>query len=437
MKKTIFLIIIIIIIALVSCQDSFLDTKPLTSKTNSNYYQTPSDMDMALTAIYTELVKVPDDGWVVVNYPFAIAELMSDDRFGGGGDNDRNVRAVADFKITDPNMYDQIWQRCYQGIFRSNMLLENIDIPQWESDNQKGKVAGQAHFLRAMFYFDMARLFGKIPLVLKSEPDNLPQAEPAELYAQISTDLKTAIETFPATQYGEAVYSDLGRANKWTAQALMARVFLFYTGYYNTDVLPLVDGGSVSKNDVVAYVNDCVINSGYDLMPDFRNLWPYAIANSTHSEEPYKYAEDNNLEWYGEEGANKESMFALKFSTFADWGTSIFYSNQMDLFFGWRTYSYKGAFGEGWGVGTVNENLWDEWPDNDIRKKGSIINVQDPNEGVENYDYGTDFHDKQMEETGLWQKKYRPVNLKNSDGDPDGIANWFLYIRCIEKRTSP
>lgn len=409
--KKIFLFTLAIAL-LASCSESFLDTQPLTEKTNTDFYQTPADMDQALTAAYVTMVSVPD-GSILNAYPFVISEMLSDDRFGGGGDNDRTPRAMDDFKIDGPDMYWGAWARYYRGIFRCNMLLENIDKPKWESDAQKGAVTGEALFLRAMFYFDLARMFGNIPLVLETKPQNLPQAAPEELYAQIATDLKAAIEAFPAVPYSVA---DLGRANRWTAQALMARVFLFYTGYYKQDALPLVGGGSVAKSEVVSWLDQCIASSGYQLMPEFRNLWAYAVATSKNSEEPYKFAEDNKLDWYGDAGGNKESMFMLKFSTFADWGTSIYYSNQMNLFFGWRSYSYKGAMGEGWGMGTVNSKLWEEWPDNDLRKKGSIQNVEDPAEGVDNYGYRTDFHDKQMDETGLWQKKYRPINVKK-DGD--------------------
>jgi len=414
MKKIIFLLLIVI--AFAGCEESFLDTNPLTEKTNTDFYGTVEDMEMGLTAAYVTLVTVPGGSGILGSYPIIISDLMSDDRFGGGGDNDRDPRAICDFKIVGPNMYQGAWERYYQGIFRCNMLLENIDKPTWESDEQKGNIEGQAYFLRAMFYFHLARLFGEVPLVLETAPINLPKAPASEIYAQIASDLKSAIEAFPATTYSEAVYNDLGRANEWTSQALMARVFLFYTGYYGETALPLVDGGTVSKSEVITWLDDCIGSSGYDLMPEFRNLWPYALANSNHSETPYQYAEDNNLEWYGEEGANNETMFAIKFSTFASWQTSIYYSNQMNLYYGWRAYSYKGVFGEGWGMGTVNRNLWNEWPDTDIRKRGSIIDVEDPNEGVANYDYGVDFHDKQMDETGLWQKKYRAINLQ-TDGE--------------------
>jgi hypothetical protein len=339
MKKIILFLLTAAVIA--GCSESFLDTVPLTSKTNTDFYKTPTDMDQALTAAYVTMVSVPN-GSILNAYPFVISELMSDERFGGGGDNDLTPRAICDFKIDGQDMYLGAWTRYYRGIFRCNMLLENIDKPNWATEAQKGSVEGQARFLRAMFYFDMSRMFGEVPLVLETKPQNLPKAPAAETYAQIATDLKAAIEAFPAVPWS---VSDLGRANRWSAEALMARVFLFYTGYYEVADLPLVGGGKITKTEVIAWLDDCIAHSGYQLMPEFRNLWPYAVANAAHSEKPYKYTADNNLSWYGEEGTNKESMFALKFSTFADWGTSIYYSNQMNLFFGWRSYSYKGARG--------------------------------------------------------------------------------------------
>jgi len=406
MKKIFLILLAAVLIA--GCSENFLDTVPLTSKTNTDFYQNTTDMDQALTAAYVTMVSVPN-GSILNSYPFVISELMSDDRFGGGGDNDLTPRAICDFKIDGQDMYLGAWTRYYRGIFRCNMLLESIDKPAWSSEAQKGQVEGQARFLRAMFYFDMSRMFGEVPLILETKPQNLPKTPAAETYAQIATDLKAAIEAFPSTPWS---VSDLGRANRWSAEALMARVFLFYTGYYETADLPLAEGGSITESEVVTWLEDCMANSGYQLMPEFRNLWPYSIANSANSENPYKFTEDNNLSWYGETGNNKETMFALKFSTFADWGTSIYYSNQMNLFFGWRAYSYKGAMGEGWGMGTINKKLWDAWPDNDIRKRGSICKVDDATEGIDaSYELGTDFHDKQMDETGYWQKKYRPVNL--------------------------
>ncbi len=428
MKKIFLFVLTIGLFA--GCSKSFLNTQPLTEKTNSSFYLTDADFQQALTATYHALVEVPSVAGSILNvYPFVISELMSDERFGGGGDNDLDPKAISEFTITGPDLFRGAWSRAYTGIFRANMIIASIDGGKFSSADVKGQVEGEALFLRAMYYFDLSRMFGDVPLITEAAPMNIPRTPAAKVYAQIATDLKTAISVFPATPYSASTYDLMGHANKWCAEALMARVFLFYTGYYETTTLPLNDGtSSIASTDVVAWLEDCITNSGYQLMPDFSALWPYAIEQAPYSDSTYNYVKVNNVPvWYGEKGGNFETMFALKFSTFANWSTTIYYSNQMDLFFGWRNYdfhAYGGFVGDGWGMGTVNKTLWDAWDDSDIRKKASIMDVTDPDEAVSaiyTLD-GSDPHDKQMDETGYWQKKYRPVNVYKK-----AIKDWHNY----------
>ena len=62
----------------------------------------------------------------------------------------------------------------------------------------------------------------------------------------------------------------------------MARVFLFYTGYYQQTKLPTPDGGSITKEQVIGWIDDLVDNSGRTLVPEFRNMWPYSIDEATN-----------------------------------------------------------------------------------------------------------------------------------------------------------
>jgi hypothetical protein len=84
-------------------------------------------------------------------------------------------------------------------------------------------------------------------------------------------------------------YVESGHATKWAAEALMARVFLFYTGFYSKSELPLAEGGSVSKTEVVAWLEDCIKNSGHELVADFRNLWAYT---NKYTVEDYAYTKE-------------------------------------------------------------------------------------------------------------------------------------------------
>lgn len=391
MKKIIYLFSLALI--LLSCGDNFLDTEPLTQKVNTNFYKTPADVQNALVGIYSVLA--PAD---VAMSSFIVSELMSGERLPGGGPDDQSALAVGQFRNHSNDMYLAPWERNYSGIFRANMLLASLEQVTFDNEQQASKAEGEARFLRAYFYFDLAKMFGTVPLVLKTEPENLPKATPEELYAQIAEDLKVAIEKLPSTPFST---SDIGRTTKWAAEGFMARVFLFYTGFYKKESLPLVDGGTITKQQVIGYIDDVVSNSGHSLIPEFRNLWPYAYAKKD-----YKYAADNNLSWVGEEGGNKEALFSIRYSNNGNWDYTNM-CNQLPLFFGWRAQNQV-PFGQGWGWGPISPLMWEEWPNNDLRKKGTICDVEDASEGISGFDWGGD---NQQHETGLWQKKYVPINI--------------------------
>lgn len=384
MKKIIYLLSLFL--ALNSCSD-FLDTSPLTTKVNTNFYKNPADVEQALYGIYSLL----NPGRNPFMHSFFVSELMSDDRFGGGGAVDARIHAISEFKNFSNDMYLYTWEQNYKGIFRCNMLLESFDqVEQWNSEEQKNRFKGEAFFMRAYYYFDLARMFGEVPLVLATEPQNLPKATYNELYAQIAIDLKNAIDIMPEQPYST---QDIGRATKWSAQALLARVFLFYTGTYNQAELPLPEEGSITKSEVINQIDDCIALSGHKLTSDFRNQWPYSYASND-----YAYAKENNLSWVGEEGSNTEAMFSIRFSALGG-GTH----NAFNLYFGVRMQNTF-PFGYGWGCGPVNPQLWNSWSDTDIRKKGSICDMN--SENIAYKSSGDQYH-----ETYLWQKKYMPINI--------------------------
>jgi starch-binding outer membrane protein, SusD/RagB family len=144
------------------------------------------------------------------------------------------------------------------------MAIETLDnCKGYESEDQKNQMKGEAYFMRAFFYHEMASFYVTVPLVVATAPVNLPKASPDEIYAQIASDLKKAIELMPSKAYTSV---EAGHATKWTAQALMARVYLFYTGFYKKSELPLAEGGSLSKAQVVTWLEDCIKNSGHSLV---------------------------------------------------------------------------------------------------------------------------------------------------------------------------
>ncbi|WP_018667591.1 RagB/SusD family nutrient uptake outer membrane protein [Bacteroides gallinarum] len=405
MKKI--LIYFLVLLTFSNCED-FLDTENLVKKDNSNFPQTAADAEIALTGAYASLREMTP-GSDRQNF-FIASEVLSDNCFGGGGPDNRRKHAMDRLKKVDENTFADIWKQNYRGIYRCNMLLGSLDNVSWENEETRNKIEGETYFLRAYFYFDLCRMFGTVPLITAPTTENLPRATAAELYGQMASDLKKAIDLLPANKYNPANNSELGRATKWAAEALLARVFLFYTGYYQQTNIPIDENNSLTKDEVVTILNDCIDNSGHDLVGDFRNLWPYS---NEYTKKDYKYAQDNNLSWVGEDGNNIETVFAIKFSSKGTWDNP-WYSNETCLHFSPRTPESLDdifPFGTGWGVAPVNTKLWDEWPANDIRREGSILSVE---KELPNYVWGCD---KQMNETGYWQKKYMAINAYNDAGE--------------------
>lgn len=398
------LMYIFIITVLFSSCNNFLDTVNYTKKDTSNFPKTLSDAQQMLTGIYSIFSLITTNP---ASSSFMVSELASDDRYGGGGQNDKQAQAI-DFLMEYPtNMFADFWAASYKGVFRTNMALETLDnCTGWESDAQKNQFKGEVYFLRAMFYFQLSETFGEVPLVLSTSAQNIAKSPAEDTYAQIASDLKQAITLMESVPYSQIAS---GHATKWAAEALMARVFLFYTGYYKKDILPLKnDNNGITKNEVEAWLSDCIVNSGHGLISDFRNLWSYT---NQYTAKDYDYDKKNNLVWAGD--GNKEEVFAVKYGTSVDWGAVYEqgYSNQYDLYFGLRSTNggtVTFPFGQGWGFGPVNPNFMKDWkaaePTDTLRRNGSVIDV---NKDLPNYVWGGD---KQMEETGYWQKKYIPIS---------------------------
>ncbi|MFA5737803.1 MAG: RagB/SusD family nutrient uptake outer membrane protein [Bacteroidales bacterium] len=421
MKKIIFLALAATVL-FTSCE-AFLDTESYTKKNTGNYPKTADDAIQMVTGVYATLNKV------IANcgnsYYFA-AQLLSDDMFGGGGENDKDWTSLEHLMYTNLDRFKSFWSDRYSGISRANMALANLD--KVEDETLRNQLMGETLFLRALFYFELVQMFGDVPLIttvpqtvaeVAEYPEQAPQKD---IYAFIAADLKKAVTIMPTQKWNEIVSGE-GHATRWAAEALLARVFLFYTGFYGEAELPMMDEefnvtGSVTKAEVITALEDCINNSGHTLADDYRRLWPYTNSVSAKN---YDYLADLNAtrKYWLKDGENPETLFAIKCSHLASWGTTIGYSNQYCLFFGIRNAGtadqYKNVFpfGQGWGAGPANPKLWDEWKakePNDLRRKASILAAADR----PNYVYGAD---KLMEESTFWQKKVIAITAYKNETD--------------------
>ena len=397
-KNFLYLIAAALCLLLIGGCDDFLDTQSLTKKNTSNFPINETDAIQMVNGIYgvmnSNIKNITED-------PFMLFDLASDDRLGGGSQSNTPAQAADRLMNSSISWLEPCWKYRYMGINRANNALETMgNVESWSSDKVKGQLLCEAYFLRAFYYFNLVQVFGSVPLVLTTEPVNLPKAAPEEIYAQIASDLKAAITNGPSTKYPD--FGE-GHVSKWAAEGLMARVWLFYTGFYKKADLPLAEGGSVTKDQVVAWLEDCIKNSGFGLVSDQRNLWPYS---NQWTAPDYPYAKENGLKW--ETNENKEIMFAVKMGNagYSDSHDEMRF-NRLPEYYGLRKTS-EAAFPfntQGYSNGPVCETLWTDWgadPDyeGDVRRVGSICDRR-----VELPDYKGDSA-KEVENTFLLGKKY-------------------------------
>jgi len=369
------------ILMLGSCSEDFLEKEPSTQKTVETFYNTPQDAFEGLVAAY-DILQQGDYGHFLM-----MSEIASDNCFGGAGKTDGFGHNYWDWFRTENNQNGNAWRKYFQGIYRSNTVLANLDKVEWGNQSElRTQYEAEARFLRAFFYFDVVRLFGNVPLItkpLEAGEYEQPQAPAEEVYKQIAEDLTFAIENLPATAFGSINPGDYGRATKWAAEAMMGRVFLFYTGYYQKADI----AGIATRDQVRGYIDDVITNSGHALVPEYRRL--------------FRAASWDTKDYVGED--NIETVFAIKYTLQGvnQWGLNS--GNRWQKFLGLRNHNAY-PYGGGWGFCTVNPKLWNAFADGDTRKTASIIDVVTEAPSFTPVD--------QRQYTGYAPKKYAPTTDK-------------------------
>lgn len=220
MKKTIISFIFIVSIngIFLSCT-SFLEENPVDRYVVGNFYSSQSDAEAAVNATYQQLYSIYDR-WI-----YLLTELPADNEKNGLGMPNQYLQNLEYLRHTSENQFvRQIWQRNYSAIARANTAIENI--PQITMDETiKNRLIGEARFLRALYYFNLVRWFGDVPLITKLESieDAMgPRVSKEQVYQQIIDDLTFAENNLPVSYPS----TETGRATKGAAKLLMGKVFL-------------------------------------------------------------------------------------------------------------------------------------------------------------------------------------------------------------------
>lgn len=223
MKKILYLLFLSV---LSSCSGDFLRNYPVTSLNEGNFYQTESQYILLANGCYVPMRDYEkEEHWV-------ISEVASDNgsfQYNPTGSSSYPRQDIDEFLATSSNEnYAGFWKDSYNGITRCNKLLSEMDRPgvSWSKASYKERCSGEALFLRALYYFNLVRQFGGVPLVTEPitsiEAVGIKRSTDVQIYDQIIADLKLAVTHFTNAKDVE----ENGRANLGAANSLLGKVLL-------------------------------------------------------------------------------------------------------------------------------------------------------------------------------------------------------------------
>ena len=457
MKKYILSALAVCSAAIFTSCDDMLDTDPrVTDATSATFPGKIADVEALNTATYS-IMNTMGGGDPDAQNPFLWWEVMSDNCFGSGGLQDNKVKSLHHLVQMNSNQYEQPFVLLYGGINRANNQIETIDNVDWTGNEAKrNQLLGEGYFMRGLYTLWLTQLYGDVPLItstLITEEMKAQVSAEEVIYPQILSD-------FVSGQNLMSTEKSSGHANKYVAEAFMARAYMFWAGFYkkvadlSTGSAPAINlveqegctAASLSQADVVSALRDIVSSGAYELLEDYRSLWQYSNsyvwdetqkALETGEGHAYKFIADmkreNCFDQPGMGNGNKEELFQIQFMNASKWdldqkgpySCARMYCNYLSVFWALRVNGHNGdrnftyPFTQGWGQGTPSNNIWDDWTvaENeggytDIRKLGSLIDGVTENKEID-YEFVKDC----CEASGFGVKKYNGVTLDALTGD--------------------
>lgn len=300
MKKISFYIILAFATALTSCVS--LDEEPRSNVASNQFFETTSDANASVVSVYNALShNSSGDHASIYNRLLTLTVGMStDDHIAGPRATNPDVRSLAALTQSASNdRYSQLWKQLYDGINRANIAVDHIPSIQGDTATTN-RLVREAKFLRALYYFNLVRLWGDVPLVLHETTSlkdlSVARAPLADVYTQILSDLSDA-EKLPKKFTGVNVF----RATSGAAKTLELNVYVTRQQWANaiTKYNEIQNGGF-----------------GYDLFTNFADVFNTATENGKEHIFSVQYIADGAGNLTGSGNTNIRGIISAPYAIF-------------------------------------------------------------------------------------------------------------------------
>ncbi|WP_345950860.1 RagB/SusD family nutrient uptake outer membrane protein [Mucilaginibacter sp. PAMB04274] len=255
---------------LTSCSKDFLDRTPGVTLPEDAVFTDPVLASQYAISAYAYLV----DDYVRFDDHRGTTSQASDEAVSGNLDRSvlyLNQGLFHDHseRVASLNDIVNVWDREYQGIAITNMMLSKMATVPWTSIQNPARIEGETRFLRAFFYFELIKRFGGVPLIDRvygvNEDIDLPRASYNDCVKFIMADLEKAETQLPRAE--DLPLAENGRATIGAAKALKARVLLYAASALNNE------SNDLSKWAQAAAAAKAVMDLGtYSLQPTYKDI---------------------------------------------------------------------------------------------------------------------------------------------------------------------
>lgn len=380
-----------------------LDLKPLGELNTETFYQTEEDFDAASLSPYATLLSMYYDQ---IGHGWYRSMLFPDDDVTVSS-NAEGADVIEDFNWLPSNGdFELVWQTCYKGIERANIVLNQLPkATQFQDESHKKRYEAEAKFMRAYYHFILAINWGTPPVsdsvITSLEASRLPNSNPGEIWDLIISDFTFAKANLP----DEWDANNVGRATSGAASGFLGKTLLYRAQWENKPELYTAADAEFTS----------IINSNkYELLTNFSDNFNVNKEN------------------------NKESLFEIQFAVgrFNNW-----FPNEdgggsgTGRYIMWRAACEQGncagGANDGHSYGKVNvvKPLQDEFEAGDPRRVATIFLDGDPFPSNE-----TPVFSAQWSLTGSTPAKYIKEDIEGggADGQPNYGTNNERVLRFAD-----
>ena len=358
MKKSYKKLIVCALLPLTACNGWLREDGPMTNRVG-DFFTSAQTAVQVVNAAYTPLMWEYQGTYYS---EFFIGDILSDDALKGG-QNTSDMPAAYDLEnfktISNNELVLQYYRAQYQGIARCNLALEQIPLMEDKdgtfTTELRSRLLGEAHFLRAYYYFRLVRLFGDVPIVktpvYSSEEWRQPRSSVPDVYALIFEDLTTAEPLL--INKSEYESTELGRVTKGAAQAMLLKANLYFGDYCRR----------TGTGDASAYYKEAakwgatfVLQQAgeYDLCPKYADNFTLAGENGMESVFEVQYMSEGTSDYGEGNGFSRGTFTTILTRSRSQWFKAV-----------------------GWGFNHPTQNLYDEYESGDPRRDASILALSD------------------------------------------------------------